>query len=52
MSVVFVYISGKELSLGLSSGRPGKVTTNLTGRPAPKTQQEKRFPVTGLRLCL
>jgi hypothetical protein len=40
VAVGLVYISGKELSLGLSSGRPGKVITNLPGRPAPKTSRK------------
>ena len=40
LAVVFMYMSSKELSLGLSSCRPGKVTTNLPGRPAPKTSRE------------
>ena len=40
VSVVLLYIASKELSLGLSVGRPGKVTTNLPGRPAPKTSRK------------
>ena len=36
----FYYMSSKELSLGLSSGRPGKVITNLPGRPAPNTSRK------------
>ena len=40
MAVGLVYISGKELRLGLSSGRPDKVITNLPGRPAPKTSRK------------
>ena len=35
LSVGLVYISGKELSIGLSSGRPGKVITNLRTTFAP-----------------
>ena len=42
-SVVLMYMSSKELSLGLSSGRPGNVTTNLPGRPAPKTSRKNSF---------
>ena len=34
---VFIYMSSKELGLGLSSGRPGKVITNLPPKPAGKT---------------
>ena len=40
LAVVFIYMSSKELSLGLSSGRPGQVITNLPGRPAPKTSRK------------
>ena len=40
VAVVFIYMSSKELSLGLSSGRPGKVITNLPCRPAPKTSRK------------
>ena len=39
-AVVLIYIASKELSLGLSSGSPGKVTTNLPGRPAPKSSRK------------
>ena len=39
VAVVFTYMCRKEWSSGLSSGRPGKVTTDLPGRPAPKTGQ-------------
>ena len=40
VAVVFIYMSSKELSLGLSSGRPSKVITNLPDRPAPKTSRK------------
>ena len=43
MTVVFSYMCRKEWSSGLSSGRPGKVTTNLPGRPAPKTSRKNGF---------
>ena len=39
-SVVLLHIASKELSLGPSLGRPGTVTTNLPGRPAPKTSRK------------
>ena len=39
---VFIYMSSnyKELSLGLSLRRPGKVITNLPGCPAPKSSRK------------
>ena len=42
LAVVFIYMSSKELSLGLSSGRRarGKVITNLPARLAPKTKRK------------
>ena len=39
-TAVCIYIAGNKFSLGLSSDRPGKVTTNLPGRPAPKISRK------------
>ena len=43
MSVVFIYIAGKRWSLGLSFDRPGKLITNLTARPTPKTSRKNGY---------
>ena len=39
-SIVFVYIEDKELRLGMSLERLGKLMTNLTTRPTPKTSRK------------